>query len=381
MRILIILLAACSAWGQTAFVSGAVGDYSQWPSSSSIFTSGGLQGLCTLNGSTLKCSQCGFVATAGQATKTLQNVHALIGGVTKTGGTDLRMGIQATSTASGPPVQPDGTWAAGGTAYATVADGSITANTWLRSGTVGGSLSMSNGDLACLVIEPENYAGSDSYLIRSIATRTQSMGGIGASYNGSAWASGTQMLHLLEFTDGTYGYIGTGSPMNTVATSVTFNSSSSPDEIALKIQPSVTMGVIGICSDSPYSTATGDMQYVLYNGTTQMTAVSLDAQQIPITTTNTTCGYFTSTQTLTAGGTYYASIKPTTTNNVRVLYNTVSNSGYWSVYGGGTATNYSSRTDAGSWSDTDVRRPMIWLLINGAGSTSGGSGGAYVVAQ
>jgi len=377
----LLLLVSCVAWGQ-AFSSG-VGEFALWPGQTpATNTPQGTRTVCALSGSTLKCGQCGYVSTASGATKTLQNIHFMLGAVTKAGGTDLRVGIQSTSTTTGPPIQPDGTWLAGGTSYATIPDSSITASTWTRSGTVSGSLSMANGDLACIVVEPENYAGSDSFVISGVWTRLNWLG-IGVSYNGSAWSNPANMSHLLEFTDGTFGYIGHAAPFNSVATIITFNSSSSPDEYALKFVPTTAMRVAGICAENPYATTTGNSDFVLYSGTTQLASASIDAQQFVSTssTSNTQCAMFSSVQALSSGTTYYAAIKPTTTNNVRVLWNGAADASYWSTWGGGTTSSYSTRTDAGSWSDTTTRRPLIWLLVDGSGSTTSGGSGAYVVAQ
>lgn len=382
----LILLVSCVAWGQTQFIAGAVGNYATYPSTALIANSySGISTVTTLSTASLKGGTCGYVSTAAGATKTLQNIHVMIGAATKTGGTDLRLGIQATSSTTGPPMQPDGSWAAAGAAFATVADSSITANTWLRSGTVGGTLSVSNGDMMCLVVEPENYAGSDSYVIRGVGTKANYTS-IPVIYNGSAWSipGGIgAMLHMLEFTDGTFGSIGLGLPLNAVGTSVTYNSGSSPDEIALKIQPSVSMVVVGMCSENPYSASTGDFEWVLYNGTTALATVATDVNRLYSTTSATTvCAYFPTAQTITAGGTYYAALKPTTTNNISIKYNAVADASYWAVYGGGAGMGYSTRTDAGAWSDTSTRRPTIWLLVSGVTTTGGGStGGAFVVAQ
>lgn len=378
MKFILVFFLPVILFSQTPWSTGAIGDSIPYPFSSAwLNTSSGIQTWATLSGSTLKAAQCGFVSLSGSSPKTLQNIHIMIGAVTKTGGTDLRIGMQDVSTTTGPPMQPDGTWASGGTAYATVGDGSITANTWLRSGTVAGTLSVSNGDTWCIVVEPENYAGSDSYALRSIGVKSI-WSGIADSYNGSAWSSSGTGLHLLEFTDGTYGSIGLGTPLSTVGGAVTYNSSSSPDEYALKITPSVSMSVVGMCAENPYSTATGDLDWVLYQDTTAIATVSIDANSLLSTSaTVPTCVIFASSVTISAGSTYYAAIKPTTTNNVRIAYNAASDSTYWSVYGGGTNVNYSTRTDAGAWSDTDTRRIAIWLLTAGAGVT----GGSFVVAQ
>lgn len=387
MRYLIFFLMAVGCLGQTAFVSGAVGDYVLWPSSTSLINAGGgLSTWTTLNASNLKAGQCGYLITAAYGTKALQNIHVLPGAITKAGGTDLRVGIQSASTTTGPPIQADGTWLSSGNAYATIADSGLVANVWLRSGTVGGTLSMSPGTLYCLVAEPENYSGSDSILLRAMGMRTTPPLGVGIAYNGSAWSVASANgigIHLLEFTDGTFGYLGATFPINATPTAVSFNSGSANDEIALKVSPANTLGVVGICAENPYSTSTGDADFVLYNGTTVMATASVDAQQFYGTATTVLfCAMFSSVQTLSSGNTYYAAIKPTSANNVRVVYSTAADAGYWAVASGGTATSYSARADGGSWTDTTTRRPSIWLLVTGAGSSGGGStGGSFVVAQ
>jgi hypothetical protein len=383
MRIILLILASVAAWGQTPF-STAVQDSVPYPFSPAwINSAGGVQTWANLNGSTIKAAQCGYLNTAGGATKTLQNLHVMVATANKTSGTDLRLGIQAPSTTTGPPIQPDGSWAASGAAYATVADSAITANTWLRSGTVGGTLSMTQGGLYCLVVEPENYAGSDSYLLRSVFSRS-GWSAQSASYNGATWtgSNGGIALHLLEFTDGTFGTLGLGAPLNVVGTTVAFNTGSTDDEIGLKIIPDTPLVVTGICAENPYSTSTGDFEWVLYEGTTARRTVTTDVNTLFTTSaTNTICGVFDSYFTLAVGSTYYAALKPTTSNNIRIVYNTVADANYWSVWSGGPITSYSARADGGAWTDTDTRRPSIWLLISAAGSAGGSGGGAYVVAQ
>lgn len=383
MRTIVLILASVAAWGQTPF-STAVQDSVPYPFSPLWVNSvGGIQTWANLNSSTIKAAQCGYLNTAGGATKTLQNLHIMVGTANKTSGSDLRLGIQAVSTTTGPPIQPDGSWAASGAAYVTVADSAITANTWLRSGTVGGTLSMTQGGLYCLVVEPENYAGSDSYLLRSVNLRS-GWTAQSSSYNGSTWSASTAntALHLLEFTDGTFGSLGLGAPLNVVGTTVAFNSGSADDEIGLKVVPDTPMVVNGICADNPYSTSTGDFEWVLYEGTTARRTVTTDVNHLFTTSaTVTICGVFDSSFTLSAGTTYYAALKPTTANNVRITYSGVADASYWSVWSGGPITSYSSRADGGAWTDTDTRRPSIWLLVSATGSTGGSGGGAYVVAQ
>lgn len=384
MKLVLYLLCVTSMLiAQTSFGTGS-GDYVFWPLGSAWWnTQASSQTVATLNASNLKASACGYISTPGGATKTLQNIHFLLGGAAKTGGTDLRVGIQAASASTGPPMQPDGAWASAGNAFVTVPDASMSPSSWVRSGTVGGTLSVSNGSIWCIVIEPENYAGSDSYVIRGTNQRSSSLLAVSASYNGTTWTgSAASMNHLLEFTDGTFGSIGLGVPFNVIGTALTYNSGSSPDEVALKIVPTVAMSATGICAENPYSTSTGNLEWVLYEGTTALVTVSSAASSLWSTAaTGVACAMFSSAVTLNASSTYYAAIKPTTVNNVRLLYSTVSDATYWAAFPGGDQTGYSTRTDAGAWSDTTTRRPAIWLLIRGAGSTGGGGGGAYVVAQ
>lgn len=384
--ILYFLLLASLGLAQVPPFSTGTGDIVPYPFTSlwaSQFNS--IQTAATLNGATLKAALCGYVQTPGGATKTLRNIHLMIGAVTKAGGTDLRIGIQPFSTTGG-FTQPSGTWASGNTAFATVADGSITANTWLRSGTVAGSLSVSQGDKWCIVVEPENYAGSDSFIVRSMNQK----GNLAflantLSYNGSAWSVPLSlMLHLLEFDDGTYGSVGLGVPFNSIGFVTAFNSGSTPDEIALKVTPTSALSAVGICSENPYSAAGGDFEYVLYDGTTALSTIAVDVDNLfTSSATAIYCALFPSAQTLSIGTGYYVSVKPTTANNVRTLSYGAANSAYWAALAGGNNTRYASRTNAGAWTDDNTARPAIWLLINGSGATSGGGGGggAYVVAQ
>lgn len=384
-RAFILLLISCVAWGQSSLVSstGAPFFYPSWMTMTATQT--GAVAISTLNGASIKASQCGFVNNIDAAAHTLQNIHFRFGNITKSGGTTLRVGIQGVSTTDGPPIQPNGTFASSGNAFANIANASIpAANLWLRSGTVGGSLSISNGDKACMVVEVDAYAGSDSISISGASMRFSATGE-SADYNGSVWASSgaRSMFHLLEYTDGTFGVIGPALPFEIFGSVVTYNSGSTPDEYANQITPATSMRVRGICAENPYSTSTGDVDFVLYNGTTVLATASLDAQQLWLTGTNTnTCGVFATPITLTSGNTYYAAIKPTTTNNIRVVFTEADTASYWVVTGGGTDMAYATRTDAGSWTTNTARRNNIYLMIDQVGNPGGGGAtGAYVVAQ
>lgn len=383
MRYLILVLASVAAWGQSSLFS-SIGEPMAFPSSMpSIAANSGAQTICTLNGAAIKCSQCGYAVIPSMTSKTVSNLHFMFGGVTKTGGTTLRVGLQSPSTTTGPVIQPDGTFLSSGNAFSGISNASITASTWFRSGTVGGSLLMSPGTSYCLVVEVDSYAGSDSFQIRGANMRVLGAGQA-ASYNGSDWSTGTlqSLFHLIEFDDGTFGSIGPALPFNALGTATTFNTGSASDEIGTVITPNVSLGVIGMCAENPYSTSGGDADFVLYSGSTAIATASIDAQRFLATSSSWQfCAMFSSRISLSSGSTYRAVIKPTTANNVRILSSTASSSGYFSVFGGGTNMSYTSRADAGSWTDVATSRAHVWLLVDQAGSVSSVGAGAYVVAQ
>lgn len=367
MRRLILLLATCSAWGQAWYPAFHDG----WMANLSVTNA-------TIDATGEKFAMCGGVWTPTQGTKSIRKVGFVFGSsITKAGGSALTLSLQSVDTATGPPIQPDGTQ----DQTVAIANGSITASTFLLSGALSADRSVSYGEQVCAVIEFDGAGrlGSDSITIGAVPRNSANA----VTYPNSvlytaSWATFARVpIIVFEFSDGSYGTLDGASVFSSYTAYAAYNSSSGTDEYALKFSPPVNGTITGVSLGVTVATG-ADFDVVLYNGTTSVASVSIDANTWDATASS--LGYIPFPATsVSAGTTYYLALKPTTTNNVTVAFNTVASNSYLGALPQGTGWVRSSRADAGSWSDTTTIVPNIRFRFTP--SAGGSSGGAYVVAQ
>lgn len=200
----------------------------------------------------------------------------------------------------------------------------------------------------------------------------------GSSGTYSAKLNGGMLNFACEYDDGSFGYIPYALPV-AAANIQTFNSGSTPDEIALYFQLPFSARVAGgwLAVDLDNS-----MDVVLYDsdGTTALQTVAL-ANTERSSTSGLAPYYFLfdTPQTLAADTYYWLSCKPGA-SNVTVYSYSVGSSTIWdqTMPYGGQLFNYSSRTDAGSWSQNANRRVLAGVLLDGVDVSSGSSGGHVI---
>lgn len=308
-----------------------------------------------------------------QAPKTgsIHKVHWRTGTVTTPTDTDVRLETVELTTQGNPSGTLFGT-----NTNATQASASITSNTWITT-TLTADASVTRGDVLAVVIAP---SGSPNYNV-SHAT----LANVGFPYRRqftTSWiggASSSGATCALEYSDGSFAYCPGVFPWSAI-NAHTIGSGSTPDEIALRFSFAAPLRVSGAWIAAE---ADGDWSLVLYDsdGTSALQTATRDKE---VRSTN---GFalhhhviFPASQQLLASTTYRLSFKPTSATTGVIYSFDVAAAAILDQMEGGQNLHYSARTDAGAWSETTTRRPMIGLIIDGIddGAGAGGGGGPLV---
>lgn len=315
-----------------------------------------------------------LAAAVLQAPKTgsIRKVHFRTGTVTTATDTDVR--IETVDAATG---NPSGTLF-GTTTNVTVASGSLSANTWITTGNLTADASVTKGDRLAVVVAP---SGSPNYQVVRIGGGYQADVGFpyATHFASSSWTKSDAATPVvaLEYSDGSFACMPYVTPFTAVNTH-TVGTGSTPDEVALKFQLAAPVRATGA-----WLRIDGDADYdvILYDsdGSTSLASVSVDAdirssagQSAP------TIALFTGTASLTAATNYYLAIKPTTASTLTAYSFDVNAAAILDQMDGGQNFHWAQQTDAGGWSATTTRRPIMGLIIDGiddgAGGGSGGEG-------
>ncbi len=309
-------------------------------------------------------------------TGTLHSFEVLVGTVSNAPDNGLRFSFQNISSSF-----PDGTQ----DQYRTVTSG-ISSNTWLAppgpitsDGTdIGSKRSVTAGDLLACVIEFESFVASDSiaFSLKNMQVVANMIGSISAYTANftSSWSDteNTMCLVLKYDSDGYVNVQPDVLPITAINTRSTFASNSTPDERALRFQLPFAAELDGVQIRGDFN---GTTDIVLYDSTSSVLAtvsVPINAQHsgnggaiiVPFPRTS-----------LSASTTYRLAVKPTSTTNITIYDFDVSTNAHLGAVPGGIQMYNSTRTDAGSWSDTTTQRPFINLRLSGVDISAGGGGG------
>lgn len=301
---------------------------------------------------------------------TITEVVLRVNAITGTPGT-CRIGIQGSSATTG---AASGTWLGStNTGYADVTSYG-TAGTCLTV-TLGESVTVARGDCFVIVADPQATGTWDAS--NSIAITYSAVGGIQervpyAVLNGTKTAT---VVGIGGYRTGSRSY---GDIVETIS-NVLPTSSSTPDEIALKwTLPALcdTYQVVGARITANYTAGrTFTMRLYDSDGGTVLQSVDIDTDQ-GIAGQGTHDWFFdeSTLSTLSAGTAYRLSYLPGASSAGTFSTWTTPTSGDMDAMTGGGAM-YSTRTDAGAWTDTNTQMPCIQVLISDMTVTGGGSGG------
>jgi len=308
---------------------------------------------------------------------TLAKAGFLLGTVTQAPVNGLRASFQDFDLTTG---DPDGTQ----DQYRDVTSG-LTSGAWITTGLItstgadgGVKRSVQAGQHLFLVIEYTSFSASDSLNIGAMGSASSGLFLESAftDHFTAAWVKSVSRnpVLYLEYDDGsTFEFAGC-LPVSAMVTS-TITTATTPDEIAAKITLPFKSRVIGMWA-SVTQANNGSYDLVLYDsGGAVLGSQSWDQDEG--LESGTYCGAVAMFDpvTVAAAATVYATVKPTTANNVLVGGFDVSAAGIMGAFSMGANCIWSQRTDAGAWSETTTRRPMIGLFIDQLDDGAGGAGG------
>lgn len=301
----------------------------------------------------------GFIVRASKAGD-IAAFHFPLGVVTT--GQTLKGSFQDVNTANG---EPDGTIDQSGT----VAVGDGDDNVW-KTVTMGANRTVAVGDYLGIVIEFDSTTGNLNILT---ANQLPNANIYSLLYTGAAWAKqGRAPIVVLEYSDGSFselvgvnaGLISAENPSN----------ATTPDEIGLIINLSGPVTAFGM---QVMGRLTGDLDAVLYDsdGTTVLASGSVDANVTQSAGDTDIFIPFTTHPDLLKDTDYRLVIKPTTSTTSRIYVMTTDDATYWNQMSGGSKIHYTSRTDAGSWTNSTTKRINGALICSKIDDGVGGASG------
>lgn len=225
------------------------------------------------------------------------------------------------------------------------------------------------GDIIFVVVEFDSTAGN---LTVSTCNQLVTSGYPYLDLNTAAWVKSAGWPNLYLDYGGTV-YDCLSLPYSAL-TQTTVNSGTTPDEYAAVFVAPFPCRVCGFKSLGTAVTTSADCDYVLYDSSSSALATkSISGKRMSAASANRPVeGLFDAGVVLTAGATYRLSVKPSTANNVNVTYWDFPSAAAMDALPGGQSVYYSTRTDAGSWTDVATRRLGMSMLIdqfdNGAGT-------------
>jgi hypothetical protein len=316
-----------------------------------------------------------FPARTG--TKNISRVQFRWGTIVKAGGSALTISLQDVNLSAGPPMQPDETQDQ--TVAVANADAAFLSNTWYRSGTFNANRTVTYGDRLSVVVEYDGSGrlGADSVIITGItasASTSPFLTAVAALKTSGSWGipGNSFPLIVLEFDDGTFGTLEGAAVASAIASNAVNSGTAVSDEYALVINFPFACKVDGLWV-SVFCAVGADFEVLLYSGTTALATVAVSAKAITATVSQRYCFVPIPETTLTANTDYYVAIRPTTTNNVTVYTIDVNSANHWTVQDGGTALQFSTRVDQGSWAaKTATRRLHAGVRISSLDDGTGG---------
>jgi hypothetical protein len=306
----------------------------------------------TVDAANESCHFIGYVSLAGRSgSKTISSSGGKIHWTTGTsitfanGATNLRIGIQDVDTA-GPPGRGDGTF----DVYADLVGGTdtITADAWMTTAMESGTKTITHGDLVCIALTTTARGGADSVLVRYSLLATQTVTTVNSHFpqvtavtSGPTYTAQNGVpVVLIEFDDGTFGFIDGALVLKPAAatafyTNNSIDSGTDPDEYALIFEFPVPVTIDALsCLVNP-ETSSSDFELILYSdpeGTpSAIETLTIDANQAQ-TSMRQVLRSLATPRDLTANTKYAVAIRPTTANNVSVLTISVNDASHWDAH-------------------------------------------------
>lgn len=330
-----------------------------------------------------KVAMMGRVFWQGRSgTKDIRKVGFRFGTVTKTGGSGLTVSLQDVDAANGPPMQPDGT--PDETVAVANSDSDFATNTWYQTGNLSADRTVAFGELLAVVVEYDGSGrqGSDAVNITSLAQTSGPYIESGVSLYTSSWAQvGFGAPLILEFSDGTFGTLEGAFPVSTWNTPA-FHVNSNPDEYGNQFVLPFACKVDGAWAQINIAGASADFEVILYENTTPLVTLTVDANMIPGTgVTRYAYFQFPLEVELEAGTPYIIALRPTTTGNMTVSTFNVNANGHFQAHDLGDTCYLVTRTNQGAWSESNTRRLLAGIRISSLDDGAGGGSSFAMVME
>lgn len=353
--------------------------------------------ICTLDAAAEKVVLYGYIFIDGMAaSKTLSSsggkIHLLPGTVAwSTAGTTVRVGLQDPSTSAGPTFQPDGTF----DVYGDLIQGtdSLSSNTWKTVTMSSGTKTLSTGVLVAIVCDMTTRNGSDIFRLRGIegASLSSCPSHVPAinTYASAAWGANPVSgwpIALVEFDDGTLGYIFGTIPVSSFTTQA-YVAADSPDEKCLIFKFPTERKINAIGGMVYQNNAVSDFDAIIYSdplGTPSAVATIsfLGEHSVGFGSPRNWQAMLSSAITIAANTDYALAIKATSTGNVGFVSVNVNNANYRKFLPGGTNCRMGHRTDgSGAFTETTTAVPILGVNMYAFHDGAGGGGGStpYVI--
>lgn len=246
---------------------------------------------------------------------------------------------------------------------ATIAAASITANAWVTSPAFTADAAVTVGDLIAAVLVPTS---TPNYQVNGFTVGTS---GFRVPYpvydSGTGYTKPTDHIPGIgvEYDDGSYYFIPNTVPILTITAHTTFNTGSTPDEIGMKFKMLAPCRVNGIWI---WADTDGDFDVVIYDsdGTTVLSTTSFDKDNRQGTGSGHHFLLLDTPVELLADTYYRVTILPSSATNLGIYSITVGSAAILDQLAGGQYFHFTSRTNAGAWTDVTTQRPLLGLMID-----------------
>ncbi len=310
-------------------------------------------------------------------------IHILFGDCTfvaAAGATVMRVGIQDVGVTTA-PARGDGTYDVYDDLVS--ATDTITDDTYKTITMSNGTKSITHGDLIAITLGMTARGGADTVGCRVMAMGDTTRFWPQTVVNAPAATYSVVTRYpnaIIEFDDGTLGWLYGTVPMAASGTTVTYDLNTTPDEYGCTLKFPRPVSVDGLWGFTNPSALGGPTEALLYSTPTGTPAVlgtiNIDHDQRNANALSLWTALFAQPIALSAGVEYGVCFRPTTADDFQVVYLEFSNANFLKAVPGGAECAYITRTgNTGAFAKTTTRRLLCGVLFSSGDDAAGGSGG------
>jgi hypothetical protein len=327
------------------------------PSPSEVAGTGGIA-FATAATLTANTHRCAFICQVPK-TGSIHKVGFRYGTCSTAASTRIQAKIETVGSTTGDP---------SGSAYGGMVAGTSSiqpvSNTY-DTITLGTDATATAGDVIAACLDYQTFTAADSVVIQTISGGEVSNFPYSDAFTASWSKSSNPVLIGLEYSDGSYEFLG-GSMDYTTVTGQAYNSGSSPNEYALNFTlpfPGRLKG-IGACVTAAAATQSYEIDWYPNNTTTPTTVLTMSHRAMGSTSARLTPSLmFTTAQTFAANQINRVSVRPLSGTNVTLEFFTYNSVAIMDQDEGGQSF-FLCTLSGGAWTDTTTQRPSVYLLID-----------------